>query len=89
GVIEPKTKKHKSDWVSKKEWLRLKQSAKYGGFAAKNEGNELYDPWADAKDPTPLDDPQFDFLEKPKSKVEPDTLRREPISLAANGKPVP
>lgn len=89
GVIEPKTKKHKSDWVSKKEWLRLKQAAKDGGFAAKEEGNELYDPWADAEDPTPLDDPQFDYLDKPKPKVEPDTLRREPISLAANGKPVP
>lgn len=90
GVIEPKAKKHKSDWVSKKEWLRLKQAAKDGGFKPpKNEGNDLYDPWGDAEDPTPLDDPQFDFLEKPKPKVEPDTLRREPISLAANGKLVP
>lgn len=89
GVIEPKTKRHKSDWVSKKEWLRLKQAAKDGSFENKKEGNELYDPWADTEDPTPYDDPQFDFLEKPKPKVEPDTLRRAPISLAANGKQVP
>lgn len=90
GVIEPKTKKHKSDWVSKKEWLRLKQAAKDGRFGStKNDRNDLYDPWADSEDPTPLDDPQFDFLEKPKPKVEPVTLRREPVSLAANGKAIP
>lgn len=89
GVIEPKTKKHKSDRVSKKEWLRLKQAAKDGSFENKKEENQLYDPWADDEDPTPYDDPQFDYLEKPKPKVEPDTLRRAPISLAANGKPIP
>lgn len=89
GVIEPKTKKHKSDWVSKKEWLRLKQAAKDGGFVNKDEGTKLYDPWADEEDPTPYDDPQFDYLEKPKPKVEPDTIRQAPISLTANGKPVP
>ena len=89
GVIEPKTKKHKSDWVSKKEWLRLKEAAKDGSFVNKNEGTELYDPWADEADPTPLDDPQFDYLEKPKPKVEPDTLRQAPIPLTANGKPIP
>ncbi|KAI9926686.1 hypothetical protein AWENTII_011306 [Aspergillus wentii] len=89
GVIEPKTKKHKSDWVSRKDWLRLKQVAKDGTPAKKVGEGDLYDPWADAEDPTPLDDPKFDYLEKPKPKVAPDTLRRAPISLAANGKPIP
>ncbi|GFF20239.1 60S ribosome subunit biogenesis protein NOP53 [Aspergillus terreus] len=36
-----------------------------------------------------MEDPQFDYLEKPKPKVAPDTLKQGPISLAANGKPVP
>lgn len=90
GVIEPQTKKHKSDWVSRKDWLRLKQVAKDATPAAnKDGGGSLYDPWADEADPTPVQDPQFDYLEKPKPKVAPPTLKHAPISLAANGKPIP
>ncbi|KAE8166375.1 hypothetical protein BDV40DRAFT_285459 [Aspergillus tamarii] len=89
GVLEPKTKKHKSDWVTRKDWLRLKQVAKEGKPIKKDVGGEFYDPWADAEDPTPVEDPQFDFLEKPKSKVAPVTLKEAPISLAANGKAIP
>ncbi|CEL04438.1 hypothetical protein ASPCAL05568 [Aspergillus calidoustus] len=88
GVIEPSTKKHKSDWVSKKEWQRLKQVAKEGNPLGKSSDSGFYDPWADEADPTPLDDPQFDYLEKPKPKVAPETLKRAPVSLAANGKAV-
>lgn len=89
GVIEPKTKKQKSDWVSRKDWLRLKQVAKDNNPTNKVQPGASYDPWADNEDPTPLDDPQFDFLEKPKPKVAPVTLKHAPISLAANGKPIP
>ncbi|KAL2814064.1 hypothetical protein BDW59DRAFT_176576 [Aspergillus cavernicola] len=89
GVIEPSTKKHKSDWVSRKEWQRLKNVAKVGNPLGKSSGSGFYDPWADEADPTPYDDPQFDYLEKPKQKVAPDTLKQAPISLAANGKVVP
>ncbi|KAF7631953.1 hypothetical protein AFLA_012799 [Aspergillus flavus NRRL3357] len=89
GVLEPKTKKHKSDWVTRKDWLRLKQVAKEGKPIKKDVGGEFYDPWADAEDPTPVEDPQFDFLEKPKPKVAPVTLKEAPISLAANGKAIP
>ncbi|KAA8649949.1 hypothetical protein EYZ11_001009 [Aspergillus tanneri] len=89
GVIEPKSKKQKSDWVSRKDWLRLKQVAKEGNPANKVEQIDLYDPWADNEDSTPLDDPKFDFLEKPKQKVAPSTITHAPISLAANGKPIP
>ncbi|KAJ5101554.1 60S ribosome subunit biogenesis protein NOP53 [Penicillium alfredii] len=90
GVVEPKTKKHKSDWVSRKEWLRLKQVAKDANPTNKKTGNDLYDPWADDVDNSaPVEDPRFDFLEKPKPKVAPDTLQHAPISLAANGKPIP
>ncbi|KAJ5990124.1 hypothetical protein N7522_010331 [Penicillium canescens] len=89
GVIEPKTKKVKNDWVSRKEYLRLKQVAKENNPGKKTE-TEIYDPWADEAEPaTTYDDPRFDFLTKPKPKVEPVTLKHAPISLAANGKRVP
>lgn len=89
GVIEPKTKKHKTDWVGRKEWLRLKQVARNSTSVDKKESDPTYDPWVDTGDQLPFDDPKFDFLEKPKPIVTPSTLRRAPISLAANGKPVP
>jgi nucleolar protein 53 len=90
GVIEPKTKKPKSDWVSRKEYLRLKQVAKDAKPLGKKTENEFYDPWAeDAEPTTTYDDPRFDFLQKPKPKTEPITLKHAPISLAANGKPIP
>lgn len=90
GIVEPQTKKHKSDWVSRKDWLRLKQVAKDATPAVKkDQGDALYDPWADEVDPTPVEDPQFEYLEKPKPKVAPPTLKHAPISLAANGKPIP
>lgn len=55
----------------------------------KKADNQFYDPWADDAEPsTTYDDPRFDFLQKPKPKVEPVTLKHAPISLAANGKPV-
>ncbi|KAJ5934490.1 hypothetical protein N7466_004037 [Penicillium verhagenii] len=91
GVIEPKTKKHKKDWVSNKELLRLKQVAR-DGTSSKILGSEIYDPWAEDAEATEspvVDDPRFDFLLKPKSKVAPETIRHAPISLAANGKPIP
>lgn len=90
GVIEPKNKKHKSDWVSRKDYLRLKQVAKDANPINKKGDNELYDPWAEEVDNSaPVDDPRFDFLEKPKPKVAPETLKHAPVSLAANGKPIP
>lgn len=89
GIIEPKTKKPKSDWVSHKEWLRLKKVAAEGNPVAQSETSATYDPWADTPEPNPLDDSKFDFLEKPKPVVAPPTIKQPPISLAANGKPVP
>ncbi|KAJ5088312.1 hypothetical protein N7456_011928 [Penicillium angulare] len=90
GVIEPKNKKHKKDWISNKEKLRLQQVAKEGNPANKIHGGELYDPWAeDVETPAVMDDPRFDFLPKPKAKVAPVTIKEQPVSLAANGKPIP
>ncbi|KAJ5214872.1 hypothetical protein N7468_010551 [Penicillium chermesinum] len=90
GVIEQKSKKHKKDWVTQKELLRLKQVAKDGTPTNTSGNNEIYDPWAEEGDETTAyDDPRFDFLEKPKPKVAPETLHQAPVSLAANGKPIP
>ncbi|CAG8000983.1 unnamed protein product [Penicillium salamii] len=90
GVIEPKTKKPKSDWVSQKEYQRLKNVARDANPIGKKTENEFYDPWAEEAEPsTTYNDPRFDFLQKPKPKVEPVTLKHAPISLAANGKAVP
>jgi nucleolar protein 53 len=49
-----------------------------------------FDPWdvqKDAEEAT--QDPRFSFLEKPKKKVAPPTLKQKPISLAASGKEIP
>lgn len=91
GVIEPKTKKHRKDWVTNKEMLRLKQAARDANISKKG-NNQLYDPWADdaeVDDSAVVEDPKFNFLPKPKAKVAPETLKHAPISLAANGKAIP
>ncbi|KAH8696097.1 hypothetical protein BGW36DRAFT_417384 [Talaromyces proteolyticus] len=85
GVIEPKTKKQKSDWVSNKEWTRLKQVARENKPTAKQDGETLRDPWGDSVDVSKIQDPSFNFLPKPKSKVTPVTLKTAPISLAPQG----
>jgi nucleolar protein 53 len=89
GVIIPKVKKQRTDWVSHKEWHRLKKVALEHRPMKTNEGEVTHDPWEDNVQPSPYDDPRLNFLEKPKPIVAPSTLERKPISLAANGKPVP
>jgi nucleolar protein 53 len=49
-----------------------------------------FDPWDVQKDvEEATQDPRFSFLEKPKKKVAPPTLKQKPISLAASGKEIP
>ena len=49
-----------------------------------------FDPWDVQKDTEEsTQDPRFSFLEKPKKKVAPPTLKQKPISLAASGKEIP
>lgn len=93
GIIHPKTKRQRSDWVTNKELRRLKGVAQAGN-PVNNEGsqteNTLYDPWAEPQnEPVKEDLANLDFLEKKKPVVAPPTLKEPPISLAANGKPVP
>lgn len=89
GIIEPKTKKQKSDWVSNKEWLRLKRVAQENKPAAKSDEDVIYDPWADSIETSEQPEKQLEYVPKKKQKVAPVTLKEAPISLAANGKPVP
>ncbi|EEP75888.1 RNA exonuclease 4 [Uncinocarpus reesii 1704] len=49
----------------------------------------VYDPWAVTPSAPSLDDKKFDFIPKPKATVIPVTTKQAPISLAANGKPIP
>lgn len=89
GIVEPKSKRARSDWVSNKEWQRLKQVAQ----DAKLENNTLgkkaeYDPWGEITVSKPIDTPKADYLPKSKPIVAPKTIKEPPISLAANGKPI-
>ncbi|KAK2765677.1 hypothetical protein FQN54_008533 [Arachnomyces sp. PD_36] len=94
GIIEPKTKRRRGDWVSNKELQRLKNVAQAGkpvGKGASQEpGTVAYDPWAEPElVPAEKEADKLDFLEKKKPIVAPSTLKQPPISLAANGKPIP
>ncbi|KAF3394799.1 hypothetical protein DPV78_008616 [Talaromyces pinophilus] len=89
GIIEPKTKKQKSDWVSNKEWTRLKRVAQENKPAAKSEDGVNYDPWADSVEIANSQEKELEYVPKKKEKVAPVTLKEAPISLAANGKPIP
>ncbi|KAI9836612.1 MAG: hypothetical protein M1819_001246 [Sarea resinae] len=93
GVTEPSSKKPKRGGVSHKELMRLKKLA-YGGGAVhkdvvKADGEVSHDPWAENLPESAERDPQFSFLEPPKPKREPKTLKRAPISLVASGKDAP
>ncbi|KAL1955294.1 hypothetical protein VTO42DRAFT_8826 [Malbranchea cinnamomea] len=89
GIIQPKAKRPRSDWVTHEEWLRLKKVAKEGNVEIQgSEGTPVYDPWADDTTTSTTED-RFNFIPKPKPKVVPPTLKMAPISLAANGKPIP
>ncbi|KAF1362727.1 P60-like protein [Lizonia empirigonia] len=82
--------KRKKAKVSGREYDRLRAIA-YGGEQVKKDvvqsGHTAdYDPWAVQE---VVEEPQFSFLEKKKPKVEPNTLKRAPVSLAKDGKTIP
>jgi len=86
GVIEPSSKKRKSNGVSPREYERLKAVA-YGGQSVqdviKPDDAPDYDPWAMTKPEEEVQDPRFSYLEKKKPIRAPPTIREAPISLAA------
>ncbi|KAF2473769.1 P60-like protein [Lindgomyces ingoldianus] len=85
---EPKCKKPR---ISGKQFDKLRSIA-YGGNQVLKDVVQTghvadHDPWAAAQDVT--QDPKFSFLEEKKVTREPVTLKRAPVSLAKDGKPIP
>lgn len=91
-MIEPSSKKRKTNGVSPKEYERLRQVA-YGSQSVKDviKNNDVpdYDPWAMTKPEDEVQDPRFSYLEKKKPIRAPVTLKEAPISLAAGKRSVP
>ena len=84
GVIEPNSKRRKSNGVSHKEYQRLRSIA-YGGATVSEEiirtdGAPDHDPW-DFTNGEIEQDTRFSYLEKPKPIRAPQTLKQAPISL--------
>jgi len=92
GVIEPSSKKRKTNGVSPREYERLRQVA-YGSQSVKDviKSNDApnYDPWAMTNPEDEVQDPRFSYLEKTKPIRAPVTLKEAPISLAAGKGSVP
>lgn len=86
-VIGESTGKKPKDgkYISNYELKKLKKAADTTG-GVEVEESAAHDPWAA---PTPWKHANLDFLEEKKPKVEPRSLRQAPVSLAANGKPIP
>lgn len=92
-MIEPSSKKRKTNGVSLREYERLRQVA-YGSQSVKDviiKDNDApgYDPWAITKPEDEVQDPKFSYLEKKKPIRPPSTLKETPISLAAGKGSIP
>jgi nucleolar protein 53 len=88
GTIE--TKRHRVAYVSHKELTRLRHIADGHlgcGVELSEPAFDLWDQQADVA--AKIEDPRLSFLPKPSRNKAPKTLQRKPISLAANGKPIP
>ena len=84
GIIEPSSKKCKSNGVSLREYERLREVA-YGSqsvkYVIKTDDIPDHDPWATKEEE--IQDPHFSYLEKIKPIKAPATLKEASISLAA------
>lgn len=93
GIIEPSSKRRRGNGVTLKEYERLKRIA-YGGESVRKdvvetEGGATHDPWAPSSTSTEDKDPQFSYLEKPRSIRPPSTLQKAPVSLLASNSSLP
>ncbi|MCJ1438031.1 Glioma tumor suppressor candidate region protein 2 [Xylographa pallens] len=91
GIVEPTSKRRKSNGVSPQEYERLKIRA-YGGEAVtkdiiKADTIPMYDPWAE--DNVEVQDLRFSYLEKAKPVRPPKSLTEAPISLLGSAKIMP
>ncbi|KAJ2895826.1 hypothetical protein MKZ38_006148 [Zalerion maritima] len=93
-------KRRRKDRVSQKELSRLRDVADGKHEASVEVVDATYDAWADeahasttsvARRPKTItkDGEELDFLPEPKPTKAPKSMSRQPISLAANGKPIP
>ena len=91
GVIEPRSKKRKTNGVNHREYERLREVA-YGSQSVKDviktDDAPDYDPWA-TKLEEEKQDPKFSYLDKAKAIRVPPTIKEAPISLAAGKGEVP
>lgn len=95
GVLP--AKRARKDYVSQKELLRLRNVANGHHESTIVVTDAAYDPWAATEVPAagPVvvakkgEGQELEFVPKPQKAKAPETLRRQPLSLAANGKPVP
>ena len=92
GIIEPRSKRHKSDYVSPSERERLRKRA-YGGSSGIEDIDTftvpLEDIWADSQSDQNSATEIQTFIEKTKPTRAPDTLSHPPISLLATSKALP
>ncbi|PFH58815.1 hypothetical protein XA68_13183 [Ophiocordyceps unilateralis] len=80
-------KRQRTDWVSHKELARLKRVADGHDESSIIVKDAQYDIWDAAT--TPLAPENTPFLPQPQLAKAPKSMKRQPISLAASGKPVP
>jgi len=92
GIIEPSQKRLRKGWVSKKEVQRIKESAQAGVQLSTErlaeDASSTFDLWAEVTPATQESQPPLEYINKRKPKVVPATLRKAPIAMTANGKPV-
>ncbi|KAL2263984.1 hypothetical protein VTK26DRAFT_3768 [Humicola hyalothermophila] len=81
-------KRQRANYVTHKELTRIKKVADGHHESTVAVVDAEYDVWGEPKE-NPAAEEQFSFLPKPEQVKKPKTLDQKPISLAANGKPVP
>ncbi|KEF52893.1 uncharacterized protein A1O9_10798 [Exophiala aquamarina CBS 119918] len=91
GVLESTNKRQKPDWVSKKEVRRLKSSL---DSTSRLDADKLdietsgFDLWAAETPASVPEDKSTEYVPKPRAKVAPVTLKKAPIPMTADGRPV-
>ena len=94
GIVEPSSKRQKSNWVSKKEVQRLRQVAAQNGAGtlsanriAEDAEVSTFDLWAV---PECAEEASIsEYVPKKQAKIAPATIKQQPITMTADGKTVP